>query len=124
MPARLRLLLLCLLLLAPLPARASAPPGQVDAERTALAAALAGRPVPTIEADLGPLDAGVRAAERAELLTTLAPVLATDDAPPRPNAGIPAPAARAAAGWSDVVQCRRWCGGQLLRWATPPPARA
>lgn len=78
---------------------------------------------PAIEADRGPLDEAVRGADRAELLTTLGQVLATDGALPRASAGIPAPAACDAAGWSDVVQCRRWSGAQLLRWATPPPAR-
>ena len=41
------------------------------------------------------------------------------DAPPEV-----APEARRAGGspqWCDVVQCRRWSGAQLLRWATAPP---
>ena len=84
----------------------------------------AGRGQPTIESDASLLDGGVRAAERDESLAALAPVLATDGALPRSTVGIPAPAACRAAGWSDVVQCRRWSGARLLRWATPPPARA
>ena len=126
MLARLRLLLLCVLALAPSPVRAADADVRRGADVAAAAdpADAASRPAPTIEADPGPLDEGVRATERAELLTTLGQVLATDGALPRSTVGIPAPAACRAAGWSDVVQCRRWSGAQLLRWATPPPARA
>ena len=122
MLARLRLLLLCVLVLAPLPVRAAGDDVRLGAD--ALAAALDDRPAPTIEADPGPLEEGVRATERAELLTTLGQVLATDGTLPRTTGGIPAPAACRAAGWSDVVQCRRWSGAHLLRWATPPPPLA
>lgn len=121
MLARLRLLLLCALAFAFAPLPAWPPAGDVRAGVEAAAPTAVERPQPTIEADRGPLDRGVRAAERAELLSTLAHVLATDGTLPRSTAGIPAPAACAAAGWSDAVQCRRWSGAHMLRWATPPP---
>lgn len=121
MLARLRLLLLCALVLAPLPARAAVAAGRPDSAAPVDSAAIE-RPEPTIEAHPGALDDAARAAERAGPLTTLAPVLATDGALPRATVGIPAPAA-CAAGWSDVVQCRRWSGADVLGWATPPPAR-
>ena len=118
-----RLALLLALLLAVAPFGAPAVAARVDGV-AATAGDEAERGHPAIEADASPLDEGVRAGERAELLTTLAHVLATGEAPPRSTAGVPAPAARRAAGWSDVVQCRRWTGAQLLRWATPPPTAA
>lgn len=135
MLARLRLLLLLALVLAPLqPVRAAASTGHgtSGADAPSAAAPLRAdaavqereRPVPTIASSPGPVDEGARAADRAELLTRLAQVLATDGTLPRSTAGIPAPAACRAAGWSDVVQCRRWAGAYLLLWATPPPARA
>ena len=121
--ASLRLLLVvCALLLAPLPAWAAVAVPTADAG--VATAADARETTPTIGADAGPLDDGVRASERAELLSTLGQVLAIGGVLPRTTAGIPAPASCRAVGWSDVVQCRRWSGAHLLRWATPPPARA
>lgn len=83
---------------------------------------------PSMTADLGPLSSHCRAAERAEVLTVAARELRTDAAPPsETEQHVPAACAlrrRLAATWCDVVQCRRSSGAQLLRYATPPPARA
>ena len=82
---------------------------------------------PTIGADESPYSASVRAAETAEMLTVVVRVVVVGHALPSGTAGCAgaafAPRSLRPAGWCDVVQCRRWAGAQLLRYATPPPSR-
>ena len=122
MLVRLSLLLLAVLCLAWPAVDAAA--GSVEPAAGAAAAQHAG---PTIEADLAPHSDAARPAEGAEVLTIVATVLVTtgDSAGHAARVARPgfAPPALWAVTWCDVVQCRRSGGEQLLRYATPPPAR-
>lgn len=122
MLSRLWLLLLCALTLAPLPLPAAARPSGVAVE------AATQSEQPTVEADFGPLSSRFRAAERAEVPTVVARVLLMGVVSPRDAEQHVAPghASRGCrpTSWTDLVQCRRSTGEQLLRYATPPPARA
>ena len=119
--SRLWLLLLCALTLAPPPSAAAAPSGVA----TEIAAP---HGQPGVEADFGPLSSSFRAAERAEVPTVAVRVLLAGAAPPRDTEPHAAPGhasrGRRRTPWCDLVQCRRSAGAQLLRYATPPPARA
>ena len=118
-------LLLALGLVLPARGAAASRPGGIGTVDAAQRAHAAEHESPTIEADPAPAGADLRAAERAELTTGAVRLLADAgavDAEDEAARGGLQHRARLAR-WCDVVQCRRLAGAQLLRYATPPPAR-
>jgi hypothetical protein len=85
----------------------------------------------TIHADVAVPSPYLQTSDVAELLAKLERTLAEGPTDTLPLAGASgsdvAPGGARASDdttrWCDVVQCRRLAGAQLLRYATPPPAR-
>lgn len=124
MTVRLWLVLLCALAVA-LPSTSSA----MGVLRRAPAAPTA---EVTIHADDDPTSSFLQPSELAELLAKLERALSegmTGAVPLLRDACLASGTPRGARAsddvtrWCDVVQCRRVSGAQLLRYATPPPAR-
>lgn len=97
----------------------------VTPERVAPELVAPGEGATIAEVDYAPLASDLRAAERVELLSALARILVAGPGSLLAGASQSGPAlvppSRVPATWSDVVQCRRQRGVQLLRYATAPP---
>lgn len=112
----LALLALCVLLSPSVATAGAAVPAPVDRSE---------QEGPSIESDREPLSRDLRVSEGVAPLTSLGRILVDGVDAMRAlvqrGAGPRTPQDSMAAGWCDVVQCRRQSGTQLLRYATPPP---